>query len=462
MADQHSGADHPLTTPGDSTPEPAPATPDIPQPPALAPVAAADRFMTLDALRGFALLGILAMNIQHFSAPFAAYINPTVFLPFEGVNRAVYYYTHILFDMKMMSLFSMLFGAGVALYAAKAATRRDVPRVRGLWLRRMFWLFVIGMIHAYFIWEGDILVPYALTGVIALWWLRRLPPWALTLITIVLLAVASGVNMLNGWWMHTVMNAQPGDLGMNAEQLEEARRGVQDQYDMFAPSEEGLAETIAIHRGDYWTVMKERAANSFMFQTFGFLFFMFWRILAMMLLGLALFKWRVLTGERSMRFYAIFGGAGYLIGVPIILAGIDYNTRAGFQDPGLQFMYGFQYNAVGSIAVAFGHIGLVAMVVKSGLLAPFISALSAVGRMAFTNYLLQSIIATLLFYGYGLGYYGELDRLDQQFVVLAIWVLQLIVSPIWLRHFRFGPAEWLWRSLTYWRRQPLRRMASTG
>ena len=126
------------------------------------PVSDKERVEAVDVLRGFALLGILAMNIRAMAAPFGAYMTPSAFFPYEGASRAAYIFTSIVFDLKMMGLFSMLFGAGVLLYAGKSADAGRSPRA--LWFRRMFWLLVIGLVHAYLIWDGDILVPYALCG----------------------------------------------------------------------------------------------------------------------------------------------------------------------------------------------------------------------------------------------------------------------------------------------------------
>ena len=126
------------------------------------PVAEGERLETLDVLRGFALLGILAMNIRGMAAPLGAYLYPYALFEYEGASRAAYIFTSVVFDLKMMGLFSMLFGVGVLLYAAKSM--KSGRSTRGLWFRRMGWLLAIGLVHAYLIWGGDILVPYALCG----------------------------------------------------------------------------------------------------------------------------------------------------------------------------------------------------------------------------------------------------------------------------------------------------------
>ena len=167
-----------------------------------APVPSTDRIETLDVLRGFALLGILAMNIRAMAGPFSSYMYPFALYDYEGANRAAYIFTSVVFDLKMMGLFSMLFGAGVLLYAAKPTPDGRPPRA--LWFRRMFWLLVIGLVHAYLIWDGDILVPYALTGMLLLWWVRRLPAGRLFAVALVFLAIGAVLGIVQGLTWDTI------------------------------------------------------------------------------------------------------------------------------------------------------------------------------------------------------------------------------------------------------------------
>jgi uncharacterized protein len=151
---------------------------------------------------------------------------------------------------------------------------------------------------------------------------------------------------------------------------------------------------------------------------------------------------------------------GYGIGLPLMV--FDATQLIGHQfSMDYELRGGMLYNAFGSLVVALGHVGAMMLIVQSGAIAWLVRRLAAVGRMALTNYLTHSIVCTTLFYGYCFGLYGTIHRTGLAGIVLAIWAFQLIVSPIWLRHFRFGPAEWLWRSLTYWRPQPMRVAAST-
>ena len=251
-----------------------------------APVPATERLESLDVLRGFALLGILAMNIRAMAAPFGTYMYPYAYFDYTGANRAAYIFTSVVFDLKMMGLFSMLFGAGVVLYAAKPTESGAPPR--GLWFRRMFWLLVIGLVHAYLIWDGDILVPYALCGILLLWWVRRLPAWALAAGALVLLA---------GGALLTIGH------GMAWTSMPEAERA--KELEMWMPTREQTSKQLATMLGSYGQVVAHRASFVFMSQTMYFLFFFFWRCGGMMLLGMALYKSGFLDGRRPTGHYAL-------------------------------------------------------------------------------------------------------------------------------------------------------------
>jgi uncharacterized protein len=174
-----------------------------------------------------------------------------------------------------------------------------------------------------------------------------------------------------------------------------------------------------------------------------------------MLLGMALFKLGILTGRAESRTYRRMIGAGLMVGLPLIGLGIQRNFAAAWAAPDFLFIHSL-LNYWGSIPVALGWVGVVMLTLKSGLALDITSRLSAVGRLAFTNYILQTVICTTIFYGHGLGLFGSIDRSGQLLVVFAVWGFQLWLSPLWLRSFRFGPLEWLWRSLVYVKVQPMR------
>lgn len=419
------------------------------------PVAQAVRLLSLDVLRGFALLGILAMNVMTFAMPLAAYQNPTVYPEDYAGNIWTYRVMHLVFDLKMMALFSMLFGAGVVIWSHKPRELERPGALRWLWMRRMGWLLVIGMIHAWWIWEGDILVAYAICGMVLLWWLRRLPPIWLTLVAAALFGVHLLLNFASGWWTEQLFSESSTiTANMPPRTLVEARLAVKS---WMGPTPEQVAEQLAALNGGWWEVFEHRARSTLWMQLQGIPFFLFWRCGALMLLGAALTKWGVFTGARTARFYAIMAAAGYAVGVPLVLAGMSYNETHGFELVSLVRVGGW-FNTIGSVPVALGHAGLLLLIVKMGWLTALCTGLARVGQMAFTNYLMQSVLCSLIFYGWGLGLAGDLSRLQQQMVVVGIWIVEILWSVAWLSRYRFGPAEWLWRSLTYWRLQPMRRL----
>jgi uncharacterized protein len=416
--------------------------------PGLGPVAETDRIESLDVLRGVAVLGILVMNVQSFSMIGAAYINPTAYGDLEGINWWTWLACHVLADQKFMTIFSMLFGAGIVLMAGRRegeGQSGDCPR-RGpspsapvLHYRRMAWLLVFGLLHAYLLWYGDILFTYALCGMAAFLF-RRLRPWLLVVLGLASAAVASALAQAVGW-----------GLASGAIPVDEMARA-------WTPPVEEIEKEIAAYRGGWLAQMPHRATAAIFFQTLLLVLGVAWRAGGMMLLGMALFKTGVLSGRRSPGMYASFIAVALVVGVPMIAYGAYRNVEAGW-DVRYSFFLGGQWNYWGSIAVAMGWIGAVMLACRSARLRPALGPLAAVGRTALTCYLMQTVSCTTIFYGHGLGAFGRLERWEQQLVVLGVWALQLAAAPLWLRRFRFGPAEWLWRSLTYGRAQPFRRTA---
>jgi uncharacterized protein len=403
------------------------------------PVREHERIIALDVLRGVALLGILAMNIRSFSGPFATYLNPFAMYEYSGVNRAAFWVTTLLFDTKMISIFSMLFGVGALIYSGKGSDGES--STTRLWYRRNFWLLVIGLVHAYLIWAGDILVVYSLCAFLFLWWTRKLPAWMLVLLATAMFAVGG---------LLTAGHA----LGFESMSPEAKAEDVA----LWQPSPQEFANEIAVYRGGYFSITRHRAPDELAVHTYFFLTYLLWSAGGMMVFGQALWKWRVLTGARSGPFYAALALVGYIIGLPLVWIGMQQLEAVRFAAPQRHALE--LYNYFGSMAVALGHVGLVLWLFRTWPAAAWFGRLAAVGRMAITNYLMQSVICTTLFYGYGFGLFGRLDYAWQLVVVAAVWALQLVLSPWWLRRFYFGPVEWLWRWLTYGARPPLRRSGS--
>ena len=173
-----------------------------------------------------------------------------------------------------------------------------------------------------------------------------------------------------------------------------------------------------------------------------------------MLIGMALFKLGFFSAKRSNRFYAIFGALGLAIGLGLAIAGVQQNEARDWAFE-YSFFFGVQFNYWGSPFVSIGYASLIMLACRQQWLASLQTRLAAVGRMALSNYLMQTILCTTLFYGHGFGWYESLSRPQLLAVVATIWIAQLLISPWWLDKFRFGPFEWLWRSLSYWKWQSL-------
>jgi uncharacterized protein len=444
--------------------EPIPAQPDAPRP---EPVSANERVAAVDVLRGFALLGILAMNIVGFSWPGAAYDNPTRGGGFTGFDRVIWIFNHLFFDMKMMTLFSMLFGAGLVLMNERSDQRG--LSLRGVYYRRCLWLLAIGLIHSYLIWWGDILVLYAECGLIIYlfrnWRPRTLIPVGvvcLVVIVPIVLGAAAGFDFLE-------RTAKKAEAAQTAG-TQPTRFQAWIYHDVWIPKilpkidpnapkkKENFEKSITIHRSGYVGIVKDRAKDLFKEQTIGFILAGFWLAGGRMLIGMGLMKLDVFSGRRSRRFYIGLAIVGYGIGLTLVAYDTYETIRTNF-DFRFQLHGGVFLNFFGSVLVALGHVGALMLIFKAGKLTWLTSRLAAVGRMALTNYLTHSIVCTTLFYGYGFGAFGHINRTGLAGIVLVIWIIQMLISPIWLDRFRFGPAEWLWRSLTYWKLQPMVRRA---
>lgn len=410
---------------------------------AATPVARGERIVAIDVLRGFAILGILIINIQSFAMVDASYLNPAATWPageLTGANLWVWAVSYLLGDQKFMTIFSVLFGAGIVLMSGRAEAKGI--RTVGLHYRRQFWLLLIGMGHAYLLWSGDILVTYALCALL-LYWFRNLSPRALIVLGVVVVGVSSMLSL----------SAQFSMPYWGEEQIEDGRLG-------WAPPPEELQSGVDAYRGGWWEQMPQRAATALVLQTFIFLVWFGWRAGGLMLIGMALFKLGVLTAAREDAFYKRMLLC-LPVGLGIVAYGISRNLQEGFAFEYSMFL-GAQFNYWGSMLVSLGYVAIVMLVCRRGLMTGLTDRLAACGRMALTNYLTQTIICTLIFYGHGLGLYERVQRPGQVLIVLGVWAAQLLWSPWWLARYSFGPFEWAWRSLTYVQLQPLRRAAELG
>ena len=221
------------------------------------------------------------------------------------------------------------------------------------------------------------------------------------------------------------------------------------------PTPAVIDAALDAYRGSWIEQLPARSSSALGFETFVILIWGGWRAAGLMLIGMALFKLEVFSAMRSRRFYVSLVAAALLVGIPMQAYGVSLDFAGGWGVA--SFFQLRQFNYWPSILVSLGYVGVVMLVCQTAALRTVTRPFAAVGQMALTNYLLHTIICTTIFYGHGLGYYGSVDRLGQLGIVVGVWVVQLIASPLWLRRYRFGPAEWMWRSLTYGTRPPLGR-----
>jgi len=429
----------------------------------ISPLAGSSRIQSIDVLRGFALLGILLMNIIAFAFPFAAYTDPAIDGATQGINLVVFASMDVLVEGSMRAIFSMLFGAGMLIFLAKRDT--DVDRLRGLFYRRTVLLIAFGLVNAYiFIWPGDILYTYGVAGLL-LYFFRdfsalRLAQYSLAIfLVLALMHIALHMDARGIRNAVAAVEALPAGTSLSVEQ-EQALADWDAFLERQFASPEIIQQEYESRNSGYITNVVAAAPLNLILQTVVLLISTLWDVLAMMLLGMAFFKWGLLDASRSSRDYWLLAIAGIGLGLPL-----NYLETATFISSGFEIYWAGGYRPsydVGRLCLAVGYIGIIMLICKHALIPRFRSALAAVGQLALTNYLAQSIICNFIFMGFGLGLFGDLQRYQAYLVVLAVWGFQIIFSLIWLRFYRFGPAEWLWRSLTYKQSQPILLSVSQG
>ena len=422
------------------------------------PVEASERIGSIDVMRGVAVLGILVINIYAFALPVVVLKNPPVAGGFTGADLATWMAAHMLFYHKVMPIFSMLFGGGLILLASRLESK-GLP-VRRIYYRRILWLLLFGLCHAYLLWIGDILYFYAACGLLIYLFRRKSSRTLIILGVIFYLIVLPLQHGLGRMFEFMRDTAERAELTLAAgETLDEAEVGLLEGWrsvrQNLDPTDEQIAEEVEIHKDGYVGIMKHRAQGLIWMHTVATLFYFLWRIGGLMLIGMGLMKAGFFSAARSRRFYASMLVACYCAGFWLVYTGMR-GLMANDFDVVYVYKTGAAFNLVGGPLVALGHVCLVMLICKACSLSWLTYRLAAVGRMAFSNYISQTIICTTIFYGYGLGLFARYDRLQLMGFVLAVWIVQLVVSPIWLKRFRFGPLEWLWRTLTYGRAQPFR------
>ena len=407
----------------------------------VAPRPPEDRLHLMDALRGFALLGILLMNIEFFNRSVHDFMSGMDTSP--GAAGIAAWVVYVFVQGKFWVLFSLLFGMGFALMQDRLeGSGRPFGK---LYFRRTLALMGFGLLHIVLLWPGDILFAYSLTAIMLMAFLQVRG----VAVLITGLGLYFGVSTL---WvlLGGVMGFMPEEA--KAEMAAEMGKSVALGAESDRIYATGSYLEISLHRAtEYFTVMLETV-----------LMFQVPMALGVFLLGAWLLRsGRIQNARAHLRFWVVSLLLGALVGALFIrlslAVGTSFDLKTGLGDA----LLATGLMSLGSLPLSMAYVAAFVLLFQTGVGARVLGLLAPAGRMALTNYLLQSLVCGLLFYGYGLGWYGQVDRWGQVQIALLIFVAQVALSPLWLRHFRYGPMEWLWRALTYGQRPAMRR-ASTG
>jgi uncharacterized protein len=428
-----------------------------------APVQQSDRIFILDSLRGFAILGILLMNIPSFALPGTGY-DPSL-LNETGINYFTWFFIMLVPLGTQRALFSMLFGAGIILFINSRENKPGKLQPLDYFFRRQLWLMVFSVLDVWvLLWHGDILLDYALLGLLMVPF-RNLSPRKLLIgavVCITLMTIRNNLDLYNDKKMIsrgesvaaldtsiTKLNpVQKADLNALIDFKENGTRDAKIKR---------MEKAIYTVRESGYDRLHEEMTNHYTNNLVRYLYFELWDVLLFMFIGMAYFKMGILTGQSPLKVYVWMSLIGLSAGLFLMYNRIQFTIQNDFNSYNFTKNVWFDLFEPGRLLRSLGIFGIIMILYKSGWFNWLFSIMRAPGQMAFTNYLMQSAICAILFYGIGFGLYGQLQRFDVYLVVGAIWVFQIIFSHIWLRYFRFGPFEWLWRSLTYWKLQPMRK-----
>ncbi len=402
------------------------------------PLQSKDRIFIIDAIRGVALCGILILNVYYFARPASAEHNLLVYAEESTPNIVTWYITNFIAEGSYRALFSMLFGAGVILLVSRLERHDHGLGPADVYYKRLIWLLIFGLINQYVIlWSGDILYTYSICGLF-LFPLRKASIRLLLILSVFFICVTMWKQ-----WSHDVQAIEKPTP--DKEKIENIRK-------------EADKELVEM-KESYPKIWAHLLTWNQKFESTIFYHELFFDGMIFMLFGMALFKADVLTGDRPLWWYVLFVVLGYTwgIGYGIWQGNLWYQAHYTPSEYYRIRPMSIRFYQLHRIGVSLGHLGLIILLWKSNLFNWLLKLFANVGQMAFSNYLGQSLIGTFFFYGYGLNYFGRLARYELWYFVVAVWIFQIAFSAIWLHYFRFGPLEWVWRSLTYWKIQPLKK-----
>ncbi|MEO6284387.1 MAG: DUF418 domain-containing protein [Dyadobacter sp.] len=427
------------------------------------PIQRTERIHVLDAIRGFALLGILLMNIPYFAFPEETVSNLNIRNEYTGLNYYAWWIVNMFFEGSMRGLFSMMFGAGMILLTTRLSNHALIDSAAEIYYRRLIWLLLFGLIDAYIIlWPGDILYSYAICGLF-LFPFRTMKPRHLFVVAGILMlffiiktTYQRGEPLRNKIVAEAILKKElaPGRMTLDQKEIVEKWKGFQENQKL-ENKKKAVTRAVRKTKGSYATLFSHYAeVNTFLeaneFYESGFL-----DCLIFMIIGIAFYKLQILTGERTMQFYVLMALIGYAIAFPLIYYKLNIVLHAKFDMIKVLEKSSLYTYEIRRLALTMGHLGTLLICYKSGMFRFVFNIWAKVGQMAFSNYLIQNIMGGLIFYGFGFNYFNDLERYQLYLIVPCIWLVNILFSYIWLHYFRMGPFEWIWRSLTYWSLQPM-------
>lgn len=419
----------------------------------------AGRIVTLDILRGIALLGILLANIEDFSGPGSLWDIPmgAAMPAFTGwhaqLDKIIVVAKWLFTEGKMRGMFALLFGAGTVLLINRLE-KKDASMAKAIFFRRNIWLLVFGLVHGFLLWAGDILVDYSILALVFLYPIRNFSARKLITIGFIVWTVGGSIGVFRGFDVIKGIQTEISAQNTAVKSAISADMDVANAQEAIkqAESEETIKKVTQAKRGFVKTI-PGRISSELSFLTFKFKSGWVLEWLGAMIIGMGLMKSGFLTNRLSTRRYLHIAITGYAISWPIVLFGLWETWQHGLT-PTAQATWLF---APYSIQVGIGtiaNLALLLFVINKNWAHSFTSLLANVGRTAFTNYIGTTLICECIFIWGPWKLYGQLEYYEVLFVTAAIWAANIIFSTMWLKSFSFGPLEWLWRSLTYWKRQP--------
>lgn len=409
------------------------------------------RIAQIDVLRGFAVLGMLWIGVGAFGLPYGANALPILLGTPSGLNLTFWASTEVFMEGAMRGLFSMLFGAGALIYLDQARIEREGVVVVDRFYRRNLSLMLFGLIHAYLLlWPHDVLYAYGLIGLF-LFPLRRTPPLILLAVGVVLQALADA--QLDWPALVDWLRGAPGAGATQTEAPGLVSPGESARFLGWLRLQ--VEQDLLVYRSGYWDIFLAQAQEVMAQQSSAIYQRHFFEIGGMMLVGMALYRWGLLSGRVHWGLYLALMVFGYGLGGWLRGAALYQVATQGF-DPLLLARLEEGSLDLGRLPATLGHVGLIGLLCHWGGALWLTRPLAATGRLALTHYIGQTLIAISLFYGFGLGLFGHLERWQLALIWLGVSLFQMTFSVLWLRHLRYGPLEWVWRSLIQGRWQPLR------